>query len=350
MSAIDPGTIDVTQPPAINPTTSGLRAVVTAIKALFVTAKAEVEALQEADAGFSLQIAAAQGDADAAQARADDAHADAATGIANAATAQARADDAHTDAAAIVSAKGQANGYASLNSGSKVVENPANATATPTAGKIVLADALGRVDPWITNRGWHGVLYAAEGDCDPHRMLREWQTSCSVYGPTPTQIGMSIARCVMFVPPRNMTLNRVHLFGVASTSALYKFAIYPTTPGGAKLWDSNTVAGASNTWVTISYGLPVSLVAGTPYWFCVTAAGTGATPGFRSRGAQPGSAFWGPGTYPLGGRGLLFPEYGQFSVSVGTFPGTLPTVGAATSYANLAYGSVPYALLDSAAS
>ena len=45
MSAIDPETIDVTQPPPINPTTSGLRAVVAAIKALFVTAKGEVEDL-----------------------------------------------------------------------------------------------------------------------------------------------------------------------------------------------------------------------------------------------------------------------------------------------------------------
>ena len=45
MSAIDPETIDVTQPPAVNPTTSGLRSVVAAIKALFTTAKAEVEGL-----------------------------------------------------------------------------------------------------------------------------------------------------------------------------------------------------------------------------------------------------------------------------------------------------------------
>ena len=45
MSAIDPETINVSQPPPINPTTAGLRAVVAAIKALFVTAKAEVEGL-----------------------------------------------------------------------------------------------------------------------------------------------------------------------------------------------------------------------------------------------------------------------------------------------------------------
>lgn len=47
MSAIDPSAIDTTQPPALNPTTSGMRAVIAAIRAQFVTAKAEIEALQE---------------------------------------------------------------------------------------------------------------------------------------------------------------------------------------------------------------------------------------------------------------------------------------------------------------
>ena len=43
-----------------------------------------------------------------------------------------------------------ASGIASLNASTKVVEDPANATATPTASKIVIADAGGKVDGWIT--------------------------------------------------------------------------------------------------------------------------------------------------------------------------------------------------------
>lgn len=39
--------------------------------------------------------------------------------------------------------KGAASGYASLDSSSKVVQDPANATATPTAGKIPIADGGG---------------------------------------------------------------------------------------------------------------------------------------------------------------------------------------------------------------
>lgn len=60
-SAIDPNTVATTQPPATSPTTSGVRAVFTAIKALFVIAAAEITQLMA-------DVLAAQGDADAAQA------------------------------------------------------------------------------------------------------------------------------------------------------------------------------------------------------------------------------------------------------------------------------------------
>jgi hypothetical protein len=47
-------------------------------------------------------------------------------------------------------AKGVASGVASLDGSTKVVEDPANATATPTANKIVMADASAKVDGWVT--------------------------------------------------------------------------------------------------------------------------------------------------------------------------------------------------------
>lgn len=49
-----------------------------------------------------------------------------------------------------VANKGSASGYASLSAGTLVVENPANATATPTASKIVIADASAKVDGWVS--------------------------------------------------------------------------------------------------------------------------------------------------------------------------------------------------------
>ena len=50
--------------------------------------------------------------------------------------------------------KGAASGYASLDSSSKVVQDPANATATPTAGKIPIADGGGKFAAgWLPTPG-----------------------------------------------------------------------------------------------------------------------------------------------------------------------------------------------------
>ena len=43
-----------------------------------------------------------------------------------------------------------ANGYAGLNASLKVIKDPANATATPTASKIPIADSNGRLFGWVT--------------------------------------------------------------------------------------------------------------------------------------------------------------------------------------------------------
>lgn len=45
---------------------------------------------------------------------------------------------------------GAASSLATLNGSSKVVEDPANATSTPTASKIPIADSNGKLDGWIS--------------------------------------------------------------------------------------------------------------------------------------------------------------------------------------------------------
>jgi len=58
-------------------------------------------------------------------------------------------DGYHGSALEKVANKGVANGYASLNSSGLVVQNPANATATPTANAIVMAGPNGKIaDGW----------------------------------------------------------------------------------------------------------------------------------------------------------------------------------------------------------
>jgi len=48
----------------------------------------------------------------------------------------------------LASQKAAASGVASLSAGSLVVQNPENATATPTASKIAISDAAGLLDAW----------------------------------------------------------------------------------------------------------------------------------------------------------------------------------------------------------
>ncbi len=66
------------------------------------------------------------------------------TGLSNIGT------NAHSAIDTFIASKAAASGLASLNASTKVVEDPANATATPTASKIPIADAGGKLDGWIT--------------------------------------------------------------------------------------------------------------------------------------------------------------------------------------------------------
>lgn len=51
----------------------------------------------------------------------------------------------------VILGKAAASGLASLDGSSKVVQDPANATTTPTASKIPIASAGGKLDDWITD-------------------------------------------------------------------------------------------------------------------------------------------------------------------------------------------------------
>ena len=75
------------------------------------------------------------------------------TGLSNIGT------NAHSVIDSFISSKAAANGLASLDGSSKVVQDPANATATPTAGKIPIADGTGKLDGWITP-GSYTLTYA----------------------------------------------------------------------------------------------------------------------------------------------------------------------------------------------
>jgi len=70
--------------------------------------------------------------------------------------------NAHSAIDSFIGSKAQASGLASLDGSSKVVQNPANATATPTASKIPIADGAGKLDSgWLPSSS--GILLLVFG-------------------------------------------------------------------------------------------------------------------------------------------------------------------------------------------
>lgn len=55
----------------------------------------------------------------------------------------------HASIDGFISSKAAANGLASLNASSKVVQNPASSASTPAASKIPIADANGQLNDWV---------------------------------------------------------------------------------------------------------------------------------------------------------------------------------------------------------
>lgn len=60
----------------------------------------------------------------------------------------------HDEIDDFINSAGDASGLATLNGSSLVVQNPANATATPTANKIVMADGSGKLDYDWLDKDW----------------------------------------------------------------------------------------------------------------------------------------------------------------------------------------------------
>ncbi len=59
--------------------------------------------------------------------------------------------NSHAAIDAFLASKAVASGLASLDAASRVVQDPANAAATPAATKIVVSDAAGTVDAWVSD-------------------------------------------------------------------------------------------------------------------------------------------------------------------------------------------------------
>jgi len=75
--------------------------------------------------------------------------------------------NSHTTIDSFIASKAAASGLASLNGSSKVVQDPANATATPTGSKIPISEAGGYLTVGWTRTQLRGPFRVKHGDTSP---------------------------------------------------------------------------------------------------------------------------------------------------------------------------------------
>jgi len=192
---------------------------------------------------------------------------------------------------------------------------------------------------------WHGAIYGAMGGCDPSEMLRAIQTH-GVVSPTPTNITASIARCTLFRPPANITVNRIRFYGVGATTGIYRVAIYRYSDR-VRMALVNDFATAVATWGSLT--VSVSLVAGVLYFIAVAVDTTGTTPGIAAVGptvaATTGQIATIPGSLPgnLDIDGGRIDNYRfQFAVTTGALPDPAAALAAQAAWT----GGMPAFFLD----
>lgn len=149
---------------------------------------------------------------------------------------------------------GSASGLATLNGSTLVVENPANATATPTASKIPIADSAGQLANW-SNRVSTNALTTGE----------------AVDGSTtPQAVAIKVADGLVYKADANDT-TLVKFFGFVTTNASITTTPYVITDGvvggfsgltvGASYYVSDTagtISATPSTTTVIPIGIAMS--------------------------------------------------------------------------------------------
>jgi hypothetical protein len=184
---------------------------------------------------------------------------------------------------------------------------------------------LSPVSPVTPSEPWHGVVAAAFGNGNPATMWQHMITGGTA-GATPTNISTSVARCSSFVLPAGMTVNRLRVYGIGSTTNVYRVALYRYSDL-ARLMAETAFSTSANTWTSIGSALNVSLSANTRYFVALSVNATGTTAGCMSWhttttstngqiNTAPGSL---PGSLALTSNYLQGATF-QFAVTTGALP------------------------------
>jgi hypothetical protein len=123
---------------------------------------------------------------------------------------------------------------------------------------------------------WKGVIAAAHGDGNPENLLR------GLYGgpisPTPTNIGITVARVSYFFLDTALTVNRIRWFGAGATTNVFRVALYRDSDS-VRLTSELPITTALNVWGSVLVSPSVSLAANTLYFLGVSVNSVGTTAG-----------------------------------------------------------------------
>lgn len=137
---------------------------------------------------------------------------------------------AGTSLVEVTARKGAASGYASLDAGSLVVQNPANATATPTASKIAIADTAGTLDSWVS--------------ISPSTMLRTVVTSN--FAKTADTALANVTGLALTLAGTSTYVLEAVLFVDATAIGGHKYSLDGTVTASSIKYQVNSISNASN--------------------------------------------------------------------------------------------------------
>lgn len=205
-----------------------------------------------------------------------------------------------------LSQKDAASGVPSLTAGSKVTQDPANATATPTASKIPIADGSGKLDGWITTpileslTTTRGDIIRRNATVNERLALGASKTALvsdgtdagwgyQVANVATTDVGYFIAPCGLmlmqnvqmvagandtrawqFALPFRLKVARTRFFvGVAESGKFFGFGIYSDLASAAII-DTGAISLTGTGWKNTTISPAVTLEPGVYYaaWTC----------------------------------------------------------------------------------
>lgn len=195
---------------------------------------------------------------------------------------------------------------------------------------------------------WYGVVYGAWANCDPQRVF-DFATINGSVAATPTNIAITVARIAYFVPPANITVNRIRFFGVGATTNVYRVAVY-NADTLARLMPETAFTTAANAWGAAGTSLALSLTAGQLYFIAVSVNVVGTTAGCLCMSPTQAATTGRVGILPKSFPGSLDIDskhltgaFAQFAVTAGALPATAPTIAVQAAWT----GGFPAFWLDS---